>query len=116
MSTYLCRADELQPGQVRRCKVGRRNLVVVCTLSKEYYALGASCPHQGADMAAGVLEKRTVSDTPGEYRTTEPMVLRCPWHSFDFDVTTGYCVADDSLRVSAHPVVVKGGEVHLGRQ
>ena len=39
--------------------------------------------------------------------------LVCPWHGFEFDVTTGECLADPSARLDRYPVEVRDGQVYL---
>jgi len=33
-------------------------------------------------------------------------VLRCPWHQWTFDIATGQCLVDETLRVATYPVRV----------
>jgi len=61
----------------------------------EFYALLNSCPHQRGPVAEGALGKKVVADPPEEGRRVEERydpeatVLRCPCHSWGFDVVTG---------------------------
>ncbi len=112
MKQVVCRQDELGPGQMRTVPKGRTSVVVICTEKGEYYAVRGVCPHQGGMLGAGQLTSLTVSDVPGTYQFAKHgEVLRCPWHSFDFDVTTGRCVSDPRLRVKTYPVRVEDGHV-----
>jgi 3-phenylpropionate/trans-cinnamate dioxygenase ferredoxin subunit len=63
-------------------------------------------------LGAGQLTSLTISDEPGNYELAKHgEVLRCPWHSFDYDVTTGQCVSDPRLRVKTYPVHIEDGYV-----
>src|SRR6266566_776334 len=58
-------------------------------LDGEFYALKNSCPHQAARVCLG----RVVGTTlPGDvYQFNygqEGRILRCPWHSWEYDITT----------------------------
>jgi nitrite reductase/ring-hydroxylating ferredoxin subunit len=41
--------------------------------------------------------------------TDDGALLRCPWRLWEFEIATGRCVADASLRVKTYPVVVEEG-------
>lgn len=110
MKQVVCREDELGPGQMQTVMKGRVPVVVVCSASGEYYAVRGMCPHQGGMLGDGQLTSLTVSDKPGAYGLEKHgEVLRCPWHSFDYDVTTGQCVGDPRLRVKTYSTFVEDG-------
>lgn len=45
----------------------------------------------------------------------EGEILRCPWHAWEFDVTTGRSVwGEDSYRLATYPVTVEDGDVFVG--
>lgn len=112
MKRIVCRRDELGPGEMRTIMKGNAPVVVVCSAKEEYYAVRGVCPHQGGMLGAGQLAALTISDAPGVYRLAKTkQVLRCPWHSFDYDVKTGRCVGDPHLRVKTYPVSVENGEI-----
>jgi nitrite reductase/ring-hydroxylating ferredoxin subunit len=37
----------------------------------------------------------------------------CPWHGFNFDLTTGACGVDDDLSVPVYATRVRGGVVEV---
>ena len=43
--------------------------------------------------------------------TREGVLVRCPWHKWDFDIRTGTCTVDERLRVRRYPAWVDGGEL-----
>jgi nitrite reductase (NADH) small subunit len=105
----VCGSEDLGRGQMLVAWIVRVPVVVVCTGSNDYYAVRGICPHQGAMLGAGQLTSLTASDEPGTYELVEHgELLRCPWHSFDYDVKTGRCVSDPRLRVKTYPVTVEG--------
>lgn len=63
-----------------------------------FFACGASCPHEDGPLADGWLE--------GD-------VVVCPWHGFDFDLTTGRCGVDAELSVPVYAVRVSDGMVEV---
>jgi nitrite reductase/ring-hydroxylating ferredoxin subunit len=46
-------------------------------------------------------------------RVRDGQIVRCPWHNWEFDVTTGKNVADPRRRIRTYRVDVSDGEVYL---
>ena len=43
----------------------------------------------------------------------EGRIARCPWHNWEFDITTGVNLADPQKRVRTYEVDVTDGQVYL---
>lgn len=116
--TVVCRAEEVAPGQKRRVTVGRKRVVLCRSGSGEFYAVSDNCPHQGASLCKGTLDGLMLSSGPGRYAYgREGEILRCPWHAWEFDVTTGRSVwGEESYRLASYPVTVEDGDVFVGRR
>jgi nitrite reductase/ring-hydroxylating ferredoxin subunit len=71
-----------------------------------------SCPHQGAPLCRGAITGMTVPGKPGEYVwAREGEILRCPWHGWEFDVTSGRSVCNPHrTRVKTYEVTVEEDE------
>lgn len=95
MERYVvCKAADMQPGQREIVQVGGRSIGVF-NANGTYYALRNSCPHQGAPLCTGRLTGTTMPSRPGHYRYgREGEILACPWHGWEFDVTTGKSLFD----------------------
>jgi nitrite reductase/ring-hydroxylating ferredoxin subunit len=88
----VCPASELQPGERRIETLGMFS-VGVFNVDGDYYAMKNDCPHQRAPLCEGKLTGTTTSDTPGEYDwERDGQIVTCPWHGWEFDVTTGESV------------------------
>jgi nitrite reductase/ring-hydroxylating ferredoxin subunit len=62
----------------------------VFNVAGTFYAVLNRCPHQGAPLCAGVVSSSLESSEPGEYVVAgRHPVLRCPWHGWEFDLSTG---------------------------
>jgi nitrite reductase/ring-hydroxylating ferredoxin subunit len=46
-------------------------------------------------------------------RVREGTILRCPWHQWEFDVTTGQNLANPGKRVRTYEVEVADGKVYV---
>jgi 3-phenylpropionate/trans-cinnamate dioxygenase ferredoxin subunit len=108
----LCKHGEIEPGEMRGVKAGRRSLALVRLEDGSYRAIIDTCPHEGATLSKGKLEKMWVSEEVGRYESSEEQaVVVCPWHNFEYDVDTGQAYAPKNLRVKAYEVEVEGEDV-----
>jgi nitrite reductase/ring-hydroxylating ferredoxin subunit len=71
--------------------------VVLFHVDGAYYAIDDSCPHQGASLAGGRLEGRS---------------LRCPAHGLRFDLASG-CMAPPGLEATVYPIQIEQGRVYV---
>jgi nitrite reductase/ring-hydroxylating ferredoxin subunit len=101
---------EIKPGGRKRVSVSGR-AIVVFNLGGEFFALADRCPHKGGPLSQGRLTGLVESQEPGEYcYSRRGEILRCPWHSWEFDVRTGKSWCDpDSVRARAFAVHVEPG-------
>ncbi len=108
-----CGSEEMAPGQKKAVQVGSRSIVLVRLGNGDYCALMNACPHQGAPLSEGELTGTTLPSTVGEYvYGRDDEVLRCPWHRWEFDVTSGNALFNDRRAcVKRYDVTVEGGDV-----
>jgi nitrite reductase (NADH) small subunit len=102
-------------GGKRSYKIKNIPIVVVHSEKDQFYAIYERCPHQGVSLCAGTLGGETVAAEPGapfEY-AREGEILRCPWHGFSFDVTTGVCVNASEFRVRTYPLSIDQSQLFL---
>jgi nitrite reductase (NADH) small subunit len=60
-----------------------------------FYALRCICPHQQATLCEGPLTGTALPSVLGRYEYGRAgQILRCYWHGWEFDVTTGCSVFD----------------------
>ena len=64
-----------------------------------FYAIDNTCLHRGGPVGEGDLEGTVVT---------------CPWHGFQYDVTTGRNIFDPDVGLQTFPVRVEDGAVLLG--
>ncbi len=101
---------EIKPGGRKLVRLDDR-AIVVFNLGGEFFALGDRCPHKGGSLSQGKLTGLVQSSEPGEYRySRRGEILRCPWHSWEFDVRTGRSWCDpERLRARNYAVSVEPG-------
>jgi nitrite reductase/ring-hydroxylating ferredoxin subunit len=89
--------DELSEGRVRTVVAGHQTLALT-NCGGRYGALDNRCPHQGGPLGEGSIEKG---------------LLRCPWHGYDYDPTTGRPPAGFSDAPASFPVEIRDDGVYV---
>ena len=104
----ICRVSELPPGGRKIVDVGSRSIGVF-NVHGDFYALRSLCPHQGAPLCRGTITGTARASQPGEFIwERDGQVLRCPWHGWEFDITSGRSVFNPHrLRVRTYDVTVE---------
>jgi nitrite reductase/ring-hydroxylating ferredoxin subunit len=109
-SHVVAAVDEIPPGQRKLVEVSGRNIVVF-NLGGDFFALNNRCPHRGGSLCHGKLTGLVQSSEPGEYRySRKGEIIRCPWHSWEFDIRTGQSWCDPGrVRARRYEVSVEAG-------
>lgn len=103
-------------GRVSDVPLGARKIVEVdgrsigvCNVKGRYYALRNRCPHQGAPLCMGAIKGTALPSKPGEYNWgRDGEIMRCPWHGWEFDITTGRSIFNPhKTRVKTYEVTVE---------
>jgi nitrite reductase/ring-hydroxylating ferredoxin subunit len=73
------------------------------------------CPHRAAPVCQGLVTGTMLPSPPGEYRYgLDGLVLRCPWHGWEFDLRSGESIGPvDRRNLTMLPVEVEAGVVYL---
>jgi nitrite reductase/ring-hydroxylating ferredoxin subunit len=104
-------SDEFVPETPRICDINGREVVVVSS-GGEWFGVRNICPHQTETLALGLVRPEIkTGDEIGRYRVTDRMLIACPRHVWAFDLKTGHCVVDPTLRVRAYSVYEQDGRV-----
>ena len=104
----VARVDEIPPGERKLVEIEGRSIGVF-NVDGVFYALRNRCPHQGGPLCWGTIAGFVSATRPGEYRVSRHgQMLRCPWHGWEFDVTTGQSWFDPTkVRVRRYEVTVE---------
>ncbi len=102
--------QEIPPGGRKLVEVSGRKIVVF-NLAGEFFALLNRCPHQGGSLFHGKLTGLLRASQAGEYcYSRQGEIIRCPWHSWEFDIRTGKSWCDPNrVRARSYPVSVEPG-------
>ena len=112
--------DEIPPGERKlvvpfRGKAG----IGVFNVNGSFHAVRNICPHNSGPLCTGRVSGRAVADAPvstdchGLSYERDGEILRCPWHQWEFEITTGRCLVDPTKRVKTYAVTVDGEQVFV---
>jgi nitrite reductase/ring-hydroxylating ferredoxin subunit len=93
----IAEASECPPGtSMERVAEGR--MVAIANVDGTLHAIDGLCPHQGGPQGTGGLCGT---------------VLTCPWHGWQFDVTTGRHQVSATVRQAVHDVRTRDGMIEI---
>jgi 3-phenylpropionate/trans-cinnamate dioxygenase ferredoxin subunit len=100
--------EEFELNQIRTKEINHRHIGVVQVTEGVFRAFTNRCPHEGAPLSEGRVEKKWLSNVPGIYETESDVnVVVCPWHNFEFMLDSGLSVCDPArMRVRTYDVGV----------
>ena len=105
--------------QTRDVPDGTQKLVTIagrdiCVFNQDgrFYALLDRCPHEGGSLCRGLRFGLVQSAEPGQYTySRRGEFIKCTWHAWEFDITTGQSWYDPKkTKVRSFNVVVESGE------
>jgi nitrite reductase (NADH) small subunit len=90
-------AGEIPVGTIREVDVNGKALAVA-NVAGVFHAIDNTCLHRGGPLGDGALEGKIVT---------------CPWHGWQYDVTTGKVSQNPAVGVACYPVEVRGADVFV---
>jgi nitrite reductase/ring-hydroxylating ferredoxin subunit len=104
---------DLPEGSHRIVKIGNLEIGVF-NVHGRYYALPNVCLHQWGPVCTGRVSGTLEASAETGWKRTwvrEGEVIVCPWHSMEFDITSGQCLGHPRLHLRQYPVQVEHGRV-----
>jgi nitrite reductase/ring-hydroxylating ferredoxin subunit len=89
------RKDEIPPGSIREFQVEGKTLAIA-NVEGKFFAIDNTCLHRGGPLASGPLHGKVVT---------------CPWHAWQYDVTTGKVVQNPAAGVACYGLEVRGEDI-----
>ena len=105
--------DDLPVGGRILTKIGNR-LIGVFNIAGKYFALPNVCIHQNGPLCDGAVSGTLKANRETGWKVEwvqEGEILVCPWHSMEYDITTGQCLAFPEMRLPTYDVEVKDSQV-----
>ena len=91
-------AADIPPG-TGKCVTIDGKEIAVFNVDGAFHAVANTCLHMGGPLGEGGLEG---------------CVVKCPWHAWEFDVTTGKAVKQDGMNLARYEVKLEGSDVWVG--
>jgi nitrite reductase/ring-hydroxylating ferredoxin subunit len=104
-------ADSIPPGQHRVVDVEGRQIGIF-NVDGDFYALPNVCFHQSGPLCRGRVGGTVIANAETNHKPEwrlEGEVVTCPWHSLEFNIKTGHCLAYPNRKVRTYPVRVQDG-------
>jgi nitrite reductase (NADH) small subunit len=91
------KASDVPAGAIHEIQVEGRAMALANVAGK-FFAINNTCLHRGGPLGQGSLQDKVVT---------------CPWHGWEYDVTTGKLLQNPSMGVACYPTEVRGDEVFV---
>lgn len=72
--------------------------VAIFNISGNFHAMNGLCPHQGGPLGEGLVDGHIVT---------------CPWHGWQFDITTGESPLSSTVTQPCYELKVEGDDILL---
>jgi nitrite reductase/ring-hydroxylating ferredoxin subunit len=89
------RKDEIPAGSIREFQVDGHTLAIA-NVEGKFYAIDNTCLHRGGPLGQGTLAGKIVT---------------CPWHSWQYDVTSGKVAQNPAVGVACYNLEVRGEDI-----
>jgi nitrite reductase (NADH) small subunit len=112
MKQLVCKVNELVSGEMKTFNIKNRQVVLIKN-GDQYHAVSGICPHQAAKMGEGHLKGTNLTTNEvGHYcYGKDRQIITCPWHHYEFDVTTGESLFDSKYKLKTYSVEVSEDDV-----
>jgi nitrite reductase/ring-hydroxylating ferredoxin subunit len=93
----VARKDEISAGSIREFQVEGLT-IAIANVGDKFYAIHNTCLHRGGPLGQGVLQGVAVT---------------CPWHGWQYDVTTGKLVMNQTIGVKTFAIEARGDDLWI---
>lgn len=110
---FACKTSDVTAGD--RCIVTVKGMELgIFLVNGQYTAWRNLCPHAAAPLCKGKITGTRLPSLVYEYEYgCEQQIIRCPWHGWEFDLTTGVHLADPETKLRGYPVEVDGEDIYV---
>ena len=89
--------DEVPSGAIREFQLDGKT-IALANVEGKLYAIDNTCLHRGGPLGEGELAGKVVT---------------CPWHGWQYDVTTGKVTMNPAVGVGTYTVEVRGDDIFV---
>ncbi len=91
------KTNEITPGTVREFYVEGK-AIALANVNGKFHAISNTCLHRGGPLGQGTMQGSTVT---------------CPWHGWQFDVSSGKAIQNPAVAVDCYPLEVRGEDIFV---
>ena len=91
------RVVEIPAGTIKEVQVAGQ-AIALANVGGSFYAINNPCLHRGGPLGEGHLDGKVVT---------------CPWHGWQYDVTTGKTIENPNAGVGCFVVEIRGEEIYI---
>ncbi len=91
------RKDEVPPGTIREFQLDGKT-VALANVDGKFFVVNNVCLHRGGPIGEGELEGKIVT---------------CPWHGWQYDVTTGKAVMNPAVGLETYVIELRGDDLFV---
>ena len=95
--TRVADVNDVPAGTFKTLAVADKKIVLY-NVDGKFYATTHTCVHQGGPLGDGLFAGSVVT---------------CPWHAWQFDVTSGEAVFETGVKIACYPVHVDGDDIFV---
>lgn len=93
----VARTSDIPSGKICEVQAAGKP-VAVANVAGKFFAISGMCAHEAGPLGEGDLDGQIVT---------------CPWHGWQFDVTTGQVIPHGGIGVERYPIEVRGDEIFV---
>jgi nitrite reductase/ring-hydroxylating ferredoxin subunit len=87
--------SDLPAGSAKTVEVGGTSIALY-NVDGQVHATANTCPHRGGSLGEGSLAGG---------------IIACPWHAFEYEVSSGRCLTNPNLQLGCYPVKLEGQDI-----
>ena len=93
----VAKVSDIKEGEGKVVEANGKTIALF-NVDGKFYAIDNTCKHKGGPLGEG---------------TCDGNVVTCPWHGWQYDVTTGVCSNNPQVKMDTFEVQVDGEEVKV---
>jgi nitrite reductase/ring-hydroxylating ferredoxin subunit len=110
---YVTAAADVDPGERAIVEVEGREIAVF-NVDGGYHGLANYCVHMGGPVCEGMISGMFTADEDGRMvYDREDEIVSCPWHGWEFDITSGAHLASSNYRLPTYEVEERDGDLYV---
>ena len=95
---FLCRTSDLEINQSKEFRLEGGFSIALCRTATGYHAVENRCPHAGATLHEGILQKET---------------LMCIWHGWKFNLKSGKCLNRRNAGLNKFTIQIDNDRIYI---